>query len=211
MTCGCTPVDLSPVRLALEQGDQAALVAFTREVLHLPASAWPYVGQAVWAIGERISEVSNAAAYLRKAALRLQRAADASLLGTHPVCDGHRKIIGHVTIQGYVSEEDGAVLEELISMAAANSVGAIGYVPVDGCAASTPTACAQASDRRPVLVVATDDEDEKRLQWAQRLGVSRRNMAQHLGWEQSRVEAVWKRLQRKRAREVGLACQSQQP
>lgn len=200
MTCGRAPIDLSPVRLALDQGDQAALVAFTREVCHLPSSDWPYVGQVLFQLATRIGQLENPAAYIRKVAGRLKEQAESSLFGSQVVLDEHRRIIGHASVGGYVTE-DGTVAEEMLQGRLGENGAALGYVPIDVTRTNHAIPCdpqCRRADEWQGKWVPTEDPDERDLQRMQMQGVPRTQVAARLGWDEQRVNRVRLRLWRRR-------------
>lgn len=183
---------LTPALLALEANEPGPLIALTRDQCHLPASSWPWVAEALWSIRDRVHDLANPVAYVRRVALRKQEQAETHFLGRQVVRDEHRRIIGHVTVCGYVAE-DGAIDEDMLQGNLGEGGAALGYVPMD----ETPPTW-ETRKRTPPDWVDPQDADEDAVQRLQMAGVTERIIADRLGWTGQHVRRVVVRLWRRR-------------
>lgn len=191
MTC-------SEAMAALDCGDEAKLVTFTVEDVHLKKRDVHWVMLALFQCRKhlaRMGEADNPTAYVHRVAKRLKCRDEEQFMGRHTVYDedGSRPI-GSVVVGSYFNRE-GALIDYQ------HGGQALGFQPapgIDGVAEVGKSARERRVERHNAKpMVGALDDDERAVQKAQRQGISRREIAGVLGWDQRRVERTWKRLHRR--------------
>ena len=200
---------------ALERGDEQLLADFASKTCRRPtnpfyrtsaANWYHFVTLTLWQKRRRLmrmTDVDNPIGYVQKTAMRLVLADNRSLFGKHAVYDeSGRTIIGECSV-GSMYRKDGTLNEEMMLLACDDLDGglaALPFIPVDATvdvARHTKTARERRAAMQNRHFVPTNNDDEQMIRKAQMQGVTRRDMAGHLGWDVRRVERVWKRLYRR--------------
>ena len=183
---------------ALERGDEAALKQFTRDDVHLPPSATHFVTTALWQYRDRLLGMANPMAYLCRVATKMHASDEASLFGRQPVYDEKHRRCGHAFVNRHY-DRDGIAVEPTHIR---EKGGALGFIPDEGVDIAAAVGKSERERRADywasLPAVLCEDDDERALDRAQRLGYSKREMPAHLGWTTQRVHSVYMRLHRRR-------------